>query len=92
MNMNQPLSTNLAMESVRKEEHAVTNSLLLLAWTGSWAVSVRIGGMLIERYSYVPPFIIAIILYVLSSVLYYYFFRNIEAERFPRHELRLKEI
>ncbi|MCX5801887.1 MAG: MFS transporter [Candidatus Eisenbacteria bacterium] len=92
MNMNQPLSTNFAMESVRKEEHAVTNSLLLLAWTGSWAVSVRIGGSLIERYSYTLPFIIAIILYVLSSVLYYYFFRNIEAERFPRHELGLKEI
>ena len=92
MNMNQPLSANFAMESVRKEEHAVTNSLLLVAWTGSWAVSVRIGGILIERYSYTPSFIIAIVLYVLSSVLYYYFFKNIEAERFPRHELELKEI
>jgi MFS family permease len=92
MNMNQPLSANFAMESVRKEEHAVTNSLLLVAWTGSWALSVRIGGILIERYSYTPSFIIAIVLYVLSSVLYYYFFKNIEAERFPRHELELKEI
>jgi len=92
MNMNQPLSTNFAMETVRKEEHAVTNSLLLLAWTGSWAVSVRIAGVLIERYSYVPSFIIAIVLYVLSSILYYYFFKDVEAEKFPRHELELKEI
>jgi MFS family permease len=92
MNMNQPLSTNFAMESVRKEEHAVTNSLLLLAWTGSWAVSVRIGGILIERYSYTPPFVVAIILYVLSSVLYYHFFKGREAERLPQHELELKQI
>ena len=92
MNMNQPLSTNFAMESVRKEEHAVTNSFLLLAWTGSWAVSVRIGGILIERYSYTPSFVAAIVLYVLSSILYYHFFKNIETQRFPRHELELKEI
>jgi predicted MFS family arabinose efflux permease len=92
MNMNQPLSTNFAMESVRKEEHAVTNSLLLLAWTGSWAVSVRIGGILIERYSYTPSFVVAIILYILASALYYYFFKGTEAKRLPQHELELKEI
>jgi len=91
MNMNQPLSTHFAMEAVRKEEHAVTNSMLMLAWTGSWVASVQWGGTLIERYSYVPSFVVAIVLYVMSSLLYYYFFRNVEVERLPEHELELKE-
>ena len=92
MNMNQPLSTHFAMEAVGKEEHAVTNSMLMLAWTGSWALSVQWGGTLIERYSYVPSFVVAIVLYVVSSLLYYYFFRNVEVERLPAHELELKEV
>jgi len=91
MNMNQPLSTHFAMEAVRKEEHAVTNSMLMLAWTGSWVASVQWGGTLIERYSYVPSFVVAIALYVVSSLLYYYFFRNVEVERLAEHELELKE-
>jgi MFS family permease len=92
MNMNQPLSTHFAMEAVRKEEHAVTNSMLMLAWTASWAVSVQWGGTLIERHSYVPSFVVAIVLYVVASFLYYYFFKNVEVERLPEHELELKEI
>ncbi|MBN1504772.1 MAG: MFS transporter [Candidatus Eisenbacteria bacterium] len=91
MNMNQPMSTHFAMEAVRKEEHAVTNSMLMLSWTGSWVLSVQWGGILIERYSYVPSFVVAIVLYVVSSFLYYYFFRNVEVERLPEHELELKE-
>ncbi len=92
MNMNQPMSTHFAMEAVRKEEHAVTNSMLMLSWTGSWVVSVQWGGILIERYSYVPSFVVAIALYVLASFLYYYFFRNVGVERLPEHELELKEV
>jgi len=92
MNMNQPLSTHFAMEAVRKEEHAVTNSMIMLSWTGSWVASVQLGGTLIERYSYVPSFVVAIVLYVTSSFLYYYFFRNVEVERLPEHELEVKEV
>jgi predicted MFS family arabinose efflux permease len=92
MNMNQPLSTHFAMESVRKEEHAVTNSMLMLAWTASWAVSVQWGGILIERHSYVPSFVVAIVLYVVASCLYYLFFRHADVARLPEHELELKEV
>jgi len=92
MNMNQPLSTHFAMEAVRKEEHAVTNSMLMLAWTASWAVSVQWGGTLIERYSYVPSFVVAIVLYVVASFLYYFFFKDAGVERLPEHELALKEV
>ncbi|MFH0777764.1 MAG: MFS transporter [Candidatus Eisenbacteria bacterium] len=92
MNMNQPLSTNFAMEAVRKEEHAVTNSMLMLAWTASWAISVQIGGLLIERYSYVPSFIAAIALYLAASWMYHRFFRKTRPGGLPRHELEVKEI
>ncbi len=92
MNMNQPLSTNFAMEAVKKEEHAVTNSMLMLAWMGSWAISVQWGGILIERHSYVPSFVIAIILYVVASFLYYHFFKDVKVGKLPKHELELKEV
>jgi MFS family permease len=92
MNMNQPLSINFAMEAVRKEEHAVTNSVLMLAWTGSWVVSVQMGGILIERYSYVPSFLTAIALYVAASALYYWFFKDVKAGKLPEHEVEIKEI
>ncbi|KPJ60672.1 MAG: hypothetical protein AMJ46_05280 [Latescibacteria bacterium DG_63] len=92
MNMNQPLSVNFAMEAVKKEEHAVTNSVLMLAWTGSWAISVQLGGTLIERYSYVPSFLITIALYVAASILFYWFFKDVEAARLPKHEVEIKEM
>jgi MFS family permease len=92
MNMNQPLSVNFAMEAVKKEEHAVTNSVLMLAWTGSWVMSVQFGGILIERYSYIPSFLITIVLYVTASVLYYWFFKDTEAARLPKHEVEIKDL
>ncbi len=92
MNMNQPLTVNFAMEAVKKEEHAVTNSVLMLAWTGSWVVSVQVGGILIERYSYIPSFLATIALYVIASLLYYWFFKDVRTGKLPEHEVEIKEI
>ena len=78
MNMGQPISTNFAMEKVKEKEQALTNALLMLSWTGSWAVSANLGGKLIEAYSFTPPLLITVGLYMLSSVLYYIFFSSEE--------------
>lgn len=76
MNMGQPISTNFAMEKVKEKEQALTNALLMLSWTGSWAVSANLGGRLIKAYAFTPPLLITVGLYVTSSILYYIFFSS----------------
>jgi len=91
MNMNQPLSSHFAMEVVREKDHAVTNSLLALSWFVAWAISADIGGAMIERDGYTTPLLIAAALYVGASLLYWYFFRNVEERQVPRAEVEIPE-
>jgi len=78
MNMGQPIGTNFAMEMVRKEVHGLTNSVMMIAWTSSWAVSTQIGGWVIEHHGYIPSFLITVGLYTLSAFLYFTFFSRSE--------------
>ncbi len=80
MNMGHPIGTNFAMEMVPKAYHGLMNALLMLAWTSSWMISTQIGGMVIESYGYTVSLVTAILFYVVSSVVYYVYFRK--AERF----------
>jgi predicted MFS family arabinose efflux permease len=91
MNMNQPLTSHFAMEVVREKDHAVTNSLLSLSWFVAWAISADIGGAMIERDGYTVPLLIAAALYVAASILYWYFFRNVEERRLPATEVEIPE-
>ncbi|HEU4724566.1 MAG TPA: MFS transporter, partial [Candidatus Eisenbacteria bacterium] len=91
MNMNQPLSSHFAMEVVRERDHAVTNSLLALSWFAAWAISADIGGAMIERSGYTVPLLIAAGLYIVASVLYWFFFRGVEEARMPRSEVEIPE-
>lgn len=78
MNLGNPIGNNFAMEMVPKAFHNLMNAILMLAWTSSWMVSTKIGGWLIEEYGYELTLNLAIVLYVLSSVLYFMFFRKSE--------------
>ncbi len=78
MNMAQPLTTNFAMEMVPEKEHEITNSTLSVAWTFSWTISTAIGGNLIEKGGFTLPLVIAALLYVISSILYFIFFFRTE--------------
>jgi len=91
MNMNQPLTSHFAMEVVPERDHAMTNSLLSLSWFLAWSVSADIGGAMIERQGYTQPLLIAAGLYVAASVLYWYFFRNVEEGRVPRGEVEIPD-
>jgi len=91
MNMNQPLSSHFAMEVVGERDHAVTNSLLSLSWFLAWSVSADIGGALIERRGYAEPLLIAAVLYIVASVLYWFFFKDVEEARVPRAEVEIPE-
>jgi predicted MFS family arabinose efflux permease len=78
MNMSQPISTNFSMEKVNEKEQPLTNSLTALAWTLSWGISASFGGKLIQSSGYVLPLLIATGLYIISSILYFYFFSGKE--------------
>ncbi len=80
MNMAQPIGTNFSMEMVSKSEHALVNALMTLAWTGSWMISAAVGGRLIQSRGYTLPLMIAVVLYLISAVLYYVFFRKSETK------------
>ena len=74
MNMGQPISTHYAMERVKPEAHTVTNSFLMLAWTSSWTFAAVAGGATIERFGFRLSFILAVGLYLVSTILYHVFF------------------
>ncbi len=78
MNMGVPITHNLGLELTEEHEHGLVNALLTVAWTSSWMFSAAIGGELIERFGYALTMDITIALYVISSLVYYWFFRNIE--------------
>jgi predicted MFS family arabinose efflux permease len=76
MNMAQPLFTNFAMEKVKHDEQAFTNALLVIAWTAGWGASASVGGILIERFSYTIPFLLTSVLYLISTVIIFAFFKK----------------
>lgn len=78
MNMAQPVSNTFAMEAVPEEHQGLVNSLITVAWTGSWAISTSIGGAVIEHSGFVPSFWLAIGLYVVSAIFYFLFFAKHE--------------
>ncbi|MEW6412797.1 MAG: MFS transporter [Candidatus Zixiibacteriota bacterium] len=78
MNLGAPLVTNFGMEMSQKQEQGLVNALLQVAWTSSWMFSAAIGGSLIEAYGYTVTMNITIVLYVISTVLFFGFFRKSE--------------
>jgi predicted MFS family arabinose efflux permease len=78
MNLGIPIVTNFGMEMSEKREQGLVNALLQVAWTSSWMISAAVGGRLIEHYGYTVTMNITIILYIISTVTYYGFFRRAE--------------
>jgi len=78
MNLGVPIMTNLAMELSDKDEQGLVNALLMVSWTGSWMVSTALGGRLIQSYGYTVAMNITMVLYVLSSLVFFSFFRHSE--------------
>lgn len=85
MNLGQPIGRNFGMEMVSKSEQALVNALLMVGWTSSWMISTAIGGRLIERHGYTLPLMLAAGLYIVSSILYYIFFRGSERKTGSRY-------
>ncbi len=81
MNIGVPLITNLGMELSQKSEQGIVNALLMVAWTGSWMVSAALGGLSIEHYGYTFTINITIAIYVFSSIMFYFLFKDVEIKK-----------
>ena len=80
MNLGVPIVTNLGMELSERKEQGLVNALLMIGWTSSWMVTSAIGGELIERYGYTVTMNITVALYILSSLMFFLFFRTSERQ------------
>ncbi len=89
MNLGSPIGSNFGMEMVGQSEHALVNALLTLAWTGSWMISAQIGGSLIEHYGYTLPLLLAVGLYIVSSLMYFWFFKDSEKKTMDGFVVRM---
>ncbi len=79
MNLGIPITANFGMEMAEKKEQGLVNAMLMVSWTSSWMISSAVGGTLIEQYGYTVTMNITIVLYIISTLTYYGFFRKAEA-------------
>jgi MFS family permease len=83
MNMSTPVYQTFVMEHVEPSARATVASLVSMAWNFGWTLSPTISGILQVRYGFGPPFLGTIILYTISTLLYWAFFLRGRQEREP---------
>lgn len=74
MNMSSPVYQTFVMEHVEPSARATVASLVSMAWSFGWAFSPTISGFLQVQYGFGPSFLGTIILYTISTIMYYAFF------------------
>lgn len=76
MNMTGPISSMFEMEHVNEKDCVFASAILLFFYHMVYTFSTRLGGELIERYSFGPTFYIAAVFYALAIFSYYRFFKG----------------
>ena len=74
MNMSGPIYQTFVMEHVEPSARATVASLVSMAWNFGWALSPTVSGYLQVQYGFGPPFLGTIILYIISTIMYWAFF------------------
>lgn len=74
MNMSGPIFSTFAMEQVEPEARAMLASLNSMAFNFGWAFSPTISGILQEKHGFRPPFTITLVLYTISTLMYFLWF------------------
>jgi predicted MFS family arabinose efflux permease len=85
MNMSSPITSMFEMEHVREQECVFASAVILFFYHLVYTSSTRLGGYLIEEYSFGPTFFTAAFFYGLAIVLYHRFFKK-EDELIARNE------
>ena len=81
MNIGVPIITNLAMELSEKSEQGLVSALLIVAWTSALMISSALGGVLIENFGYTVTINITIVIYIVSTLIFYSLFKNVETNQ-----------
>jgi len=85
MNMSSPITSMFEMEHVREQECVFASAVILFFYHIVYTSSTRLGGYMIETYSFGPTFFTASFFYAMAIVLYYRFFKR-EDELITRNE------
>jgi len=83
MNMSSPIYQTFVMEHVEPSARATVASLASMAWNFGWAFSPTISGYLQVQYGFGPSFLGTIVLYTVSTIMYYAFFLRGKERRSP---------
>jgi MFS family permease len=83
MNMSSPVYQTFVMEHVEPAARATVASLVSMAWNFGWAFSPTISGYLQVQYGFGPSFMGTIILYTISTIMYYVFFLRGKQRQVP---------
>jgi len=75
MNMSGPITSMFEMERVRENECVFASATILFFYHIVYTTSTRIGGFLIENFSFAETFYIAGCFYALAITFYYSFFK-----------------
>ncbi|MBN2045796.1 MAG: MFS transporter [Anaerolineales bacterium] len=77
MNMAQPLYNAFSMEQVSESQQGTLNSILSLSWNTGWALMPAVSGFIQAQYGFSPIFITTGILYAISTLMIWAFFKNV---------------
>lgn len=86
MNMSSPITSIFEMEHVREKECVFASAVILFFYHLVYTTSTRLGGHMIENYSFGPTFFLSSFFYLVAIVLYYHFFRK-EEPRKSKHAI-----
>lgn len=76
MNMSGPITSMFEMEHVKEKECVFASAIILFFYHMVYTTSTRLGGYMIEEYSFGPTFYVAGSFYGLAIILYHRFFRK----------------
>lgn len=76
MNMAAPLYKNFAMKVVPDGWREVANGACHGAWNGAWVLAALVAGVLLESGGFTPVMLLAAVLYVVTSVLFWLLWRR----------------
>jgi MFS family permease len=91
MNMASPLSSMIEMERVREQDCVFASAIILFSYNIVYTFSTRLGGILIEQFSFGPTFYLSGALYALATILYYRFFKSMDAAKPREMEVAVAE-